>query len=162
MVGNGNIDNNRTFTGLTLDETHVLTPSMVLDVRANYFRFVQLTPGYTEQAQSITPASVGMTGMIHAPTVSQAVIPNINIAGFASPLFGSGSFSWSPSRDRNCENSLPTADWGVVKNTQNRSWMTLRATLPRQTGPLIKFMMVNCASSSRKLCRDEYGMDWNV
>ena len=69
---------------------------MVLDVRANYFRFVQLTPGYTEQAQSITPASVGMTGMIHAPTVSQSVIPNINIGGFASPLFGSGSFSWSP------------------------------------------------------------------
>jgi hypothetical protein len=96
VVGNGNIDNNRTFTGLTLDETHVVTPSMVLDVRANYFRFVQLTPGYTEQAQSITPASVGMTGMIHAPTVSQSVIPNINIAGFASPLFGSGSFSWSP------------------------------------------------------------------
>jgi hypothetical protein len=96
VVGNGNIDNNRTFTGLTLDETHVLTPTMVLDVRANYFRFVQLTPGYTEQAQSITPASVGMTGMIQAPTVSQAVIPNINIGGFASPLFGSGSFSWSP------------------------------------------------------------------
>ncbi len=96
VVGSGNIDNNRTFTGLTLDETHVLTPSMVLDVRANYFRFVQLTPGYTEQAQSITPASVGMTGMIQAPTVSQAVIPNINIGGFASPLFGSGSFSWSP------------------------------------------------------------------
>ncbi len=96
VVGSGNIDNNRTFTGLTLDETHVLSPSMVLDVRANYFRFVQLTPGYTEQAQSITPASVGMTGMIQAPTVSQAVIPNINIGGFSGPLFGSGSFSWSP------------------------------------------------------------------
>ncbi len=26
VVGSGNIDNNRTFTGLTLDETHVLTP----------------------------------------------------------------------------------------------------------------------------------------
>jgi hypothetical protein len=96
VVGSGNIDNNRTFTGLTLDETHVISPTMVLDVRANYFRFVQLTPGYTAEAQSITPASVGMTGMIHAPTVSQSVIPNINIGGFASPLFGSGSFSWSP------------------------------------------------------------------
>ena len=96
VVGSGNIDNNRTFTGLTLDETHVLTPTAVLDIRANYFRFTQLTPGYTEQAQTITPASVGMTGMIHSPTVSQSVIPNINIGGFASPLFGSGSFSWSP------------------------------------------------------------------
>jgi hypothetical protein len=96
VVGSGNIDNNRTFTGMNLDETHVISPTMFLDVRANYFRFTQLTPGYTAQAQAITPASVGMTGMIHAPTVSQSVIPNINIAGFASPLFGSGSFSWSP------------------------------------------------------------------
>ena len=51
----GNTDNNRTYTGLNLDETHVITPTMVLDVRANYFRFTQLSPGYTSQAQAITP-----------------------------------------------------------------------------------------------------------
>ena len=59
VVGTGNIDNKRTFTGLNLDETHVISPNLFLDVRASYFRFVQLTPGYTEEAQSITPASVG-------------------------------------------------------------------------------------------------------
>ena len=112
VVGSGNIDNNRTFTGITLDETHVISPTMVLDAaRANYFRFTQLTPGYTEQAQSITPASVGMTGMIQAPTVSQAVIPNINIGGFASPLFGSGSFSWSP---YNSWQFAPNLNWQQV------------------------------------------------
>jgi len=108
VVGSGNIDNNRTFTGLNLDETHVISPSLFLDVKASYFRFVQLTPGYTEEAQSITPASVGMTGMIHAPTVTTSVIPNINIGGFASPLFGSGSYSWSP---YNSWQFLPSLSW---------------------------------------------------
>jgi hypothetical protein len=108
VVGSGNIDNNRTFTGLNLNETHVISPNLFLDVKASYFRFVQLTPGYTEEAQSITPASVGMTGMIHAPTVSTSVIPNINIGGFASPLFGSGSYSWSP---YNSWQFLPSLSW---------------------------------------------------
>jgi hypothetical protein len=108
VVGSGNIDNNRTFTGVNLEESHVISPTMFLDVKASYFRFVQLTPGYTEEAQSITPASVGMTGMIHAPTVSTSVIPNINIGGFASPLFGSGSFSWSP---YNSWQLLPSLSW---------------------------------------------------
>jgi Carboxypeptidase regulatory-like domain len=108
VVGSGNIDNNRTFTGLNLGETHVISPNLLLDVKASYFRFVQLTPGYTEEAQSITPASVGMTGMIHAPTVDTSVIPNINIGGFASPLFGSGSYSWSP---YNSWQLLPSLSW---------------------------------------------------
>jgi hypothetical protein len=95
-VAQGNIDNNRTFTGLNLDETHVLSPSAVLDVKASFFRFVQLTPGYSDQAQAITAQSIGMTNMIHAPTVDKSVIPNIFIGGFTGPLFGSGSFSWTP------------------------------------------------------------------
>jgi hypothetical protein len=96
----GNTQNNRTYTGVNLDETHVISPTMVLDVRANYFRFTQLSPGYTAQAQAITPQSIGMTNMVEAPTVSSAVIPNIAISGFSggSPggFFGSGSYSWSP------------------------------------------------------------------
>lgn len=95
-VATGNTDNNRTFTGLNADETHVFSPSTVLDVKASYFRFTQLTPGYTAAAQAITAGSVGMTNMPHAPTVSNGVIPNINIAGFTGALFGSGSYSWSP------------------------------------------------------------------
>ncbi len=108
VVGNGNIDNNRTFTGLNLEETHVISSDKVLDVKASYFRFTQLSPGYTEEAQSITPASLGMTGMIHAPTVTTSVVPNINIGGFASPLFGSGSYSWSP---YNSWQFLPSLNW---------------------------------------------------
>src|ERR1041385_5792882 len=37
-----------------------------------------------------------MTNMIHAPSVSDSVIPNINIGGYTGSLFGSGSISWSP------------------------------------------------------------------
>ncbi len=95
-LAQGNVDNNRTFTGLNLDETHVISSSMVLDLKASWWRFVQLTPGYSTAAQGITAASLGMTNMPHAPTVSNGVVPNINIGGFTSPLFGSGSYSWSP------------------------------------------------------------------
>ena len=73
---------------------------MVLDLRVNFFRFTQLSPGYTSQAQAITPQSIGMTNMIEAPTVTNAVIPNITISAFGNSgtpaLFGSGSYSWSP------------------------------------------------------------------
>jgi hypothetical protein len=95
-VATGNSDNNRTFTGINLDETHVFSPNAVFDVKANFFRFVQLTPGYTEPAQSISAASVGITGLQPAPTVTSSVIPNINIGGFTGSLFGSGSYSWAP------------------------------------------------------------------
>jgi len=74
----------------------VISSSAVLDVKASFFRFVQLTPGYSDQAQAISAQSIGMTNMIHAPTVDKSVIPNIFIGGFTGPLFGSGSFSFTP------------------------------------------------------------------
>jgi hypothetical protein len=96
-VATGNSDNNRTFTGINMDETHVISPTAVFDIKANWFRFVQLTPSYTEQALSITAASLGMTGLQPAPTVTNSVMPEINIGGFTGTLFGSGgSYSWSP------------------------------------------------------------------
>jgi hypothetical protein len=107
-VATGNTYNNRTFTGINLDETHVISPTAVLDLRAGFFRFVQFSPGYTTDALAITPASIGMTGMIHSPAVSTAAIPNINIGGFTGPLFGSGSYSWSP---YNSWNFLPNITW---------------------------------------------------
>ncbi|MBS1857453.1 MAG: TonB-dependent receptor [Acidobacteria bacterium] len=95
-LAQGNIDNNRTFTGLNLDDTHVLSPTTVLDVKLSYFRFTQLTPGYSDLARAISAQSIGMTNMIHAPTVPDSVIPNIYINAYTGPLFGSGSYSWSP------------------------------------------------------------------
>ena len=37
-VATGNSDNNRTFTGINLDETHVISPTAVFDIKANWFR----------------------------------------------------------------------------------------------------------------------------
>ncbi|MGI8741990.1 MAG: carboxypeptidase regulatory-like domain-containing protein [Bryobacteraceae bacterium] len=95
-IATGNTDNERTFTGINIFETHVISPTMVLDLRGNLARFIQDSPGYNNQALKITPESIGMTGMIHAPTVTQSVIPNINIGGFSGALFGNGSFNWAP------------------------------------------------------------------
>jgi hypothetical protein len=95
-VATGNTDNERDFTGLNIYETHILSPTLVLDVRGNVARFVQLTPGYNDQALQITTQSLGMTALSHAPTVSTSIIPNINIGGFSGPLFGNGSFSRAP------------------------------------------------------------------
>jgi hypothetical protein len=113
-VATGNTDNGRDFNGVFLDETHVLSPNAVLDFRANYFRFVQLTPGYNDQSLKITPQSVGMTGMIHAPTVTTSVIPNININGISGPLFGGGSISWSP---YNSWQAVPNLTWNRGAHT---------------------------------------------
>jgi hypothetical protein len=95
-IATGNTDNERTFIGLNVGETHVISPNMVLDIRGNIARFIQLTPGYNDQATKITPSSVGLTNLIHAPTVADLRIPNINIGGFSGPLFGNGSFSRAP------------------------------------------------------------------
>jgi len=87
-LAQGNIDNNRTFTGLNLDEAHVMSPTTVLDIKASYFRFTQFNGNYSDAARRITPASIGMTQLQHAPTVSDSVIPSISIGGFTAPLFG--------------------------------------------------------------------------
>lgn len=87
-LAQGNIDNNRTFTGLNLDDTHVISPTMVLDIKASYFRFTQYNGNFSDAARRITPASIGMTQMPHSPAVSDSVIPSISIDGFTSPVFG--------------------------------------------------------------------------
>src|SRR5204863_7062531 len=84
----GNIDNNRTFTGLNLNETHVISATAVLDIKASYFRFTQYNGNFSDAARRITPASIGMLQMPHSPAVSDSVIPSISIAGLQGPIFG--------------------------------------------------------------------------
>jgi hypothetical protein len=107
-IATGNTDNNRTFDGVNLDETHVISPTIVLDFRSNFMRFTQLTPGYNNQAQQITAQSVGIKGLIPAPTVADSRIPNINIDGISGPLFGSGSTSHQP---YNSWDTTPSVSW---------------------------------------------------
>jgi hypothetical protein len=60
------------------------------------------------QALQITHQSLGMTNMIHAPTVTTSVFPNININGVSGPLFGSGSITWQPYNSWDIE---PNVTW---------------------------------------------------
>jgi hypothetical protein len=87
-LAQGNIDNNRTFASVNLDDTHVVSPTTVLDVKLSYFRFTQYNGNYSDQARRITPASLGMLNMPHSPAVSDSVIPSITIGGFTGPVFG--------------------------------------------------------------------------
>jgi hypothetical protein len=101
-LATGNTDNNRTDNNAILGYTHIISPSIVLDVPASYGRFTQWTPGYNDQSSNFTATGpldgngFGMTGMIHAPTVSTDRMPNISIGGFGGPVFGNGSYSWAP------------------------------------------------------------------
>lgn len=113
-VATGNMDNNRDFNGINLEHTHVFSARAVFDVKASVARFVQFSPGYSDLARTISPQSLGMTGMIHAPTVTDSVIPNININGFTGALFGSGSFVWQPYTRYTF---LPTLTWTKQSHT---------------------------------------------
>src|SRR5262249_17389527 len=85
-LANGNIDNNRTFTGLNLDDTHVISPTTVLDVKLSYSRFTQYNGNFSDQARAITPQAIGMTKLKGVTTDTH--IPSISIAGFTRWVFG--------------------------------------------------------------------------
>ena len=66
----GNVDNKRTFTNVIVNYTRVMNATTVFDVRSSYYRFVQKTPGYNDQALQLGAAKdFGMTKMVIPPTV---------------------------------------------------------------------------------------------
>lgn len=83
----GNTDNQRINHNYIANWTHVISAKTVLDVRASYGRFIQVTPGYNDQAAAITSKDLGMANMIHAPTYPKDSLPAItnNVYG---RLFG--------------------------------------------------------------------------
>jgi len=90
-TGSGNFDNERTDNNLILDWTRVMSPTTVLDVRASWARFTQLTPGYNSEALKLTKKDFGMTKMPAAPTsLSPETVPGITLDGY-STIFGNGS-----------------------------------------------------------------------
>jgi hypothetical protein len=90
-TGSGNFDNERTDNNLILDWTRVISSSAVLDVRASWGRFTQLTPGYNSEALKLTKKDFGMTKMPSAPTsLSPDTIPGVTLDGY-STIFGNGS-----------------------------------------------------------------------
>jgi hypothetical protein len=98
----GNSDNERTFNNIIADWTHILTSTTVLDVRASYMRFTQLTPGYNNQAMQITSKDLGMTQMIHSPTSSANTTPGFRVSSY-DYILGNGSLlgTWQPNNQWN-------------------------------------------------------------
>lgn len=90
----GNTNNQRIDHNAILDYTHVLNPRAVLDIRASFGRFVQITPGYSDL--TLTAKSLGITNLTPSPNSPGAVPPSISLGDYSGPIFGSSTaFSWS-------------------------------------------------------------------
>ena len=133
-IATGNTNNERTDQNAIIDETHVLGPRAVLDVRLSFGRFIQTTPGYSDF--SVTAQTLGMTGFRPSPTSPGPVAPSINIGGYSNPGFSGGTaFSWTSTNNWNLTPSL----------TMTRSKHTIR------TGVELNYTMrgsVNTGSSN--------------
>ncbi|HWB82593.1 MAG TPA: carboxypeptidase-like regulatory domain-containing protein [Bryobacteraceae bacterium] len=74
--------------GITLDDVYTLTPTMVMDVRGNWTRFIQQ---HTSPADEIDPSSLGFPSYIdgnsQAPTIPFITFSSCGAAAGASPSF---------------------------------------------------------------------------
>jgi hypothetical protein len=94
----GNVDNKRTFNNLVLNYTRVVSSTTVFDVRASYYRFVQKSPGYNDEALKLTATKdFGMTKMVNPPTSPGDIVPGFTVGGY-DQIFGNGSplGTWRP------------------------------------------------------------------
>ncbi len=104
----GNVDNKRTFTNVIANYTRVISPTTVFDVRASYYRFVQKTPGYNDQALQLSAGKdFGMTRMVRPPTSPGDIVPGFTVGGYGQ-VFGNGSplGTWTPETTDNIAPSL--------------------------------------------------------
>ena len=89
----GNTDNERINTNYIADWNHVISPTTVLDVRASYGRFVQITPGYNNQAADLLAKDFGITNLTKAPTYPNASVPAFTFSGYGRLFAGDNSLS---------------------------------------------------------------------
>lgn len=113
----GNTNNERNDKNVIADWTHVISPTVVLDLRASFGRFIQTTPGYSDF--SINAKTLGMTGFTPSPTSPGDVAPSIRLGNYSGPILSSDSnaFSWSSYNQYNFTPSI----------TMTRGSHTLRA-----------------------------------
>jgi hypothetical protein len=69
--------------------TRVLSPTAIFDLRASFGRFWQRFPD-VDQTSGVDAATLGMTGMIHAPTSTSNNPPRIQIYNYTN-TFGNGA-----------------------------------------------------------------------
>ena len=106
-AGSGDVGSERTDQNYILAWTHVISPTMVLDVRGSYGRFTSFFPRYTDF--DLTADQLGMTQMIHAPTVEKNTVPQVSVGGYTTlfALSGAGTvYSWNSFNQWNLTPSL--------------------------------------------------------
>jgi hypothetical protein len=94
----GNVDNKRTFTNVILNYTKVMSSQTVFDVRASFYRFVQKTPGYNDEAMKLSASKdFGMTQLKRPPTSKGDIVPGFLVGGYGQ-ILGNGSplGTWRP------------------------------------------------------------------
>jgi hypothetical protein len=85
----GNIYSRRRNFNIIADWTRILSPTAIFDLRASFGRYGQRFPN-VDATSGVTAATLGMTGMIHAPTATVETPPRLAIDQFTN-LFGNGS-----------------------------------------------------------------------
>src|SRR5215468_6095979 len=105
-AGSGDVGSQRTDQNYIADWTHVISPTMVLDVRGSYGRFTSLFPRYTDF--DLTAEKLGLTQMIHAPTFQKNTAPQVNVGGYTQlfALANSNLQSWNTYNQWNFTPSL--------------------------------------------------------
>ncbi|MGH9723255.1 MAG: hypothetical protein ACRD8O_23845, partial [Bryobacteraceae bacterium] len=83
--------------------TRVLSASAIFDIRMSFGRFSSRFPN-VDDSFDVTPRTLGMTGMIHAPTSTASTPPRLAIDQFSN-LFGSGG---------NVQTSSAANQWNIV------------------------------------------------
>ncbi len=77
---NGNINQMRQELMASQDMTHIFTPTLLGDFKISFSRFIQEAPN-GDLSSSVTPQSLGLNGMIHAPTTSLNLLPEFFTLG---------------------------------------------------------------------------------
>src|SRR5262245_33250013 len=105
-AGSGDVGSQRTDQNYIADWTHVISPTMALDVRGSYGRFTSLFPRYTDF--DLTAEKLGLTQMIHAPTFQKNTAPQVNVGGYTQlfALANSNLYSWNTYNQWNLAPSL--------------------------------------------------------
>jgi len=72
--------------------THIVSPTTVFNFRASFGRFTELFPDSSGDSD-LTATALGMTKMIHAPTVDSDAPPSFDLSTYSSII--GNTYSWS-------------------------------------------------------------------
>ncbi len=88
----GNLTDYRTDQNYIAEYTHILSPTSVFNFHASFGRFTELFPDASGDSD-LTATALGMTRMIHAPTVDSDAPPSFNLSTYSSII--GNTYSWS-------------------------------------------------------------------